>query len=269
MRLHPSAFGSGSFGPSLLFFDSDDGGSGGGSDDSTISLDEHKKLLKEAEDRFNANAAKQRRSAEASELKLKQQLEELQTQLTEIQDKHSGSGGKDGDAGRIEMLEKKHRDQIAALEKRLNDEAAARQEEQKRRLQVERDKMLSEALNGQCLDQTGGVRYFMPQIEYDDDSQAWMFRTKNGNLVSIAEGVAAEMPDWLKPASVRGGSGSGNGSPKLAERKTAVDAAEKALKEAQAAVSMDRGSVRSMKSYRDAKAQLDKAKRELAEASKR
>lgn len=120
--------------------------------------------------------------------------------------------------GKLEAQQRKYEGQLEEIKRKLDEAEKGRlAAEQKQRL-VERDTELQQALVASgCVDLVGGQRYFVPQIEWDEDDQKWMFRTKSGHLLSVAEGVEQELPKYMRNSSMATG-GSGTGSSKDKKR---------------------------------------------------
>jgi len=167
------------------------------------------------QDEVNKLMAKERKSMER---KLQEQNESTQKQIVELQQKMSQPPEpkpSDTDVkGQLELMEKKHKREQEALEEKLVQTNSALAQEKKKRLETERDKELGDALQTVgCVDMTMGRRFFLPDIEYDEDESRWMYRTASGNLISIIDGVQENMPNYLKPPAMQGGgSGSARGA---------------------------------------------------------
>lgn len=134
--------------------------------------------------------------------------------------------------GQLKILERKFEGQLGGLKTELESERKKGAEERKRRLELERDRELDKALTDQnCIDLEAGRRYFLPQIDYDETDATWMFNLKAGGSVRIAQGVEAELPSYLKAATInRGGSGvTGMGRSKKADLQTQLESARKEL----------------------------------------
>ena len=114
------------------------------------------------------------------------------------------------------------------MEQARNDAAEARkiaEDERKKRRNVERDRALDSALTlAGVADKAKDYAksHFEKKIIWDDVDDAWVYKTKNGNLVDIADGVGEEMPDMFKrPAVSRGGAGTPSGLPPTRARLSA------------------------------------------------
>jgi len=107
-------------------------------------------------------------------------------------------------------MQEKYRRQLKKLGLALEEEKKKRLDSEEKRLYQLRDQSLTEALTkSDCVDLTGGMRYFRDNLQYDEEEGEWKYITDDGVDLSIAEGVKENMPDYLKKSSVgQGGSGS-------------------------------------------------------------
>lgn len=183
----------------------------------------------------DAQAAKLRRSYERKLKEQEQRMEKLEKQLEEVRKAGAPPPPPIEDptvAGQLELIQKKHEREREEMLHKIGLLEQDRDTERKQRRQVERDRQIDDALLLAGVADSAKVaaaRYFLPNIEWDEVDACWMFKTRGGNLVSIAEGVAEEMPDFFKaPRTNRGGAGTTNGTP---PRKAAV---QKELETAQA-----------------------------------
>lgn len=233
--------GFGRYEPKVLFAPDggDNGGGGAGGDDdggtATISKEEHQKEIERLQKKFDNSSAELRRLSQSKEKELKAELEKTTDRLKELEKLTQGDLD-DNDLppkikGKIEVIRDGFNKQYSELKTRFEESQKALEEEHKRRLEVERDRQLSDALQAAgCRDNVGGRRYFVPDIEFDDDSKTWMLRTQQGNLVSIADGVQAGLPDYLKdPATVGGGSGASGGTVKAATSQKQLELLDKEI----------------------------------------
>jgi len=123
----------------------------------------------------------------------------------------------DKNAGELELMQKRHAREMEAAR---NDAAEARkiaESERLKRRNVERDRSLESALTLAGVADKAKVYakdHFEKKIIWDDVDGQWVYKTKLGNLVEIADGVSEEMPDMFKrPAATRGGAGTQTGLP--------------------------------------------------------
>jgi chromosome segregation ATPase len=233
------------YGPQHLNLAPDDGGGGGGNeegdDEPRYSEKEFQAKINEVVQKRLAKSSRELREKDKAIADAKGEIDSLKTQITELQEALAASQGGDKDKmkGEIELLQKQYDRQISALQQSLDQEKQARERAELARKQGERDRLLDEALtSARCLDMKAGRRFFGPQIEWDDLDQKWMFKTEKGNLVEIADGVAEEMPDYLKPPVMgSGGSGSQSGSPRVAAKRAELEKLRKDLESAKRKVS--------------------------------
>ncbi len=208
-----------------LMFDADTGGGGGGGSadddepeggDPSPNPDEKKYSDKDmsAMVEKRLKATKKELKAKADEIAARDsKLADLEAQIAAL--------GKEGDLdaeskkrlGSLELEKKRFEVQIAeqntqikALETKLDDEF-------KRRRQIEKDQVIDAALAKiQCIDPDTGRLIFRDKVAYDEEEECWLFTMRNGNPVDVEAGITAECPDYLKPASMRGGSGTPGGN---------------------------------------------------------
>lgn len=216
-----------------LFFSPDSGGGEGGGTGEGEGGGEEKKFTQADLDRM----IKERlRKAERESKADKDALKTLQAQVAELQDQLKKKDPADplpADVqGQIDLLRRENERKTLDLQNKLEAMEKERNSERQKREEGERDRELSDALSEcGCTDMKMGKRMFMPQIVRDGDS--WMFELSNDKgLVSIAQGVKEELPNYLRPASMQGGgSGSTGGSPKTAAKRKELEDERKKLKE--------------------------------------
>jgi hypothetical protein len=147
---------------------------------------------------------------------LTEQFNQLQGQLTQLlQEKEAKNNPPSDDVqGQINILTERHRREAEQLAAKIEDLTTKLTDQTKRRLETERDKEVTEGLNNAgCTDLKMGKRWAAPQVVYDEVDGRWVFELEKGGVVTIAEGIAEELPDYLKKArSTGGGSGSTTGS---------------------------------------------------------
>jgi len=232
-----------------FFLSPDDGGGSGGGNTPPNDDPPAEKIYTEAEHKEKVEAAIKGRLQKASRelaAKVKEaeasaaRVAELEKEILDLRDLIAkGEGGKPDEKhkGEIELLTKKFEKQVAELEKKLDTEKNARLKAEDQQRLAERNRLLNEALSeAHCKDMKAGLRYFLPQIEWDENEKHWYFRTTSDNVVEIKEGVNEEMPDYWKPASIAGSGNGSGGSPRLAAKRTELDKAKKELEEATAKV---------------------------------
>lgn len=166
---------------------------------------------------------------------LKSKIAELQdqnTDLTEALKQAKENPGKRTD-GEIDLITKQHQREVAALQEKLDKETSARKSAEEAHRQGERNRLLDEALQAAgCKDMKAGRRYFSPQVKWDEIESRFMFETESGGMVEIKDGVADELPDYLRPPAMGGGSGSQGGNPRKAAKRSELQKAEKDLQDA-------------------------------------
>lgn len=182
-----------------------------------------------SQDDINRIMAKERRHFEKKLQEIRDQHEKEMLSLKEKQKEDPPAP--DDLRGQMELMERKHKREVEGLTTRQQELEKTLAAEKQRRLETERDRELSEALSVVgCIDGTAGRRYFLPEIEFDEESTKWMYRTAKGNLVSIADGVAEAMPPYLRPAKLDGGgSGSSKGGSTKATRAKQLEEAKRKL----------------------------------------
>lgn len=222
----------------------DDDGSGEGDGGSSRNDDDEPKYSeKDLRDRIE-NAVKSRLNKANRDLRLKdhdiQKLQDENSKLKERLDeaeatiKSYAENPDKRNEGEIDNLTKKFERETAALRAELEQEKKARETAEKARRDSLRDRMLDEALVAVgCKDMRAGRRIFLPQIKWDEVDQNFMFEKENGTMVEIRDGVEEEMPDYLKPPAMRGGSGSEPMNAKQRARRTELDKQERDLADLQ------------------------------------
>ena len=197
--------------------DGGDGGGGSGGDPNAAPTDDKKFSQADVDSAIDKRLARQKKEHEKNVQAIQEQLAALAAKNQELEQKLTPPNPEPPKdmAGQIELISAKHEREMAGVRSQLEEFKRTAETEKQRRLETERDKLLHEALaQAQCRDITCGYRYFLHQIQYDDVDKQWVMKTKKDNIVSIADGVAEELPDYLKPSvMMTGGSGSNGGSP--------------------------------------------------------
>lgn len=235
----------GMFGVQKFCFAPDDGGGTGGGtatleddadeldDDSGSGRKEKKYSDEEVEGMITTRVKRATREAVAKDKK----IAELEAKLKELGDKiesaaatgGGGEGTSDEDLrkqqGHWELLKAKLDAQIRELKEKLEVAEKDAAKSHKDRLNLQRDLEIDKALSAvQCIDIDNGRILVREKVKYDEAEGEWYFETRNGNMVTVKEGVDSELPDYLRPASMRqGGSGSTGGSPKSAALRKKLD----------------------------------------------
>ena len=248
---NPSYFGT------FLIPDAGDGtgGEGGGTavedEEEThkgFSQAEVDKIVQDRLNKLNRELKKKEQAEKAQQAK----LAELEAKIQVLSEPAPGTG-EDIDAktlqGKLEIQKQRFERDMAALNQKVTEYDKARQVAEERQRTVERDTELQQALiSAGCLPDAivAGMRYFTPALVLEDDR--WMFTTKGNNILTIAEGVAEELPKYMKAPTMLGG-GSGTGSSKDAKRiavQNQLKEAEDKLKVAEQRVKTERASVSSL-----------------------
>lgn len=182
-----------------------------------------------SQDDVNRIMAENKRSLQAENVglkdeigKLSKQWEEFQTMLAEVAGSDTGSddAGSDDDfktasaedevTKRLAWLQKKHQQEIDSLRSTIESEKKLRLDAESRRLITERDAQLQEALaSNDVVSIEGGMKFFRDNLFHDEEAGQWKYRAKDGLTFNIKDGISEELPDWLKkPSTSKGGSGS-------------------------------------------------------------
>lgn len=193
-----------------------------------------------------SDMAQMRRKYEREMLKRDKELEEQKRKIEELTSKVSGNSNPEPstpstEGGKVELLEKRIRDQQTKYEEQL---AQVNAEKEKVLLELRnsnKNHQLQQALNGKVVDMTGAIRYFRDNIVWDELEERHFYKTSKGNLTEIKDGIEAEMPDWLRLSKAnQGGSGSGGSTPRgKVQHQRDLEAAKKKLEELQVAARKD------------------------------
>lgn len=138
------------------------------------------------------------------------------------------------EAGKLEVLEKRWGREKEDYERKLGELTKLVESEKSRAMSLERDRQLDEALNavqGGVVDRLAAVRYFLPQIEWDPIDNAWIFKTKKGNVLTIMDGVNEECPSWLRGSTLKPGAGTHQGNTPPARTRLSKELEEAVKKE--------------------------------------
>lgn len=191
------------------------------------------------QDQLNGILADHKRTLQAENAALKEQIGQLSTQWSEFQamlsnmvgeeegseneeEVSSSAEGEDEVNKRLAWLQKKHEQEIAALRGTVEQEKKLRLDAEERRKLTERDSVLADALvSNDVVSLEGGMKYFRDNLYYDDTTGKWKYRAKDGLTFDVGEGIREEMPSWLKkPSNVGGGSGSASALSNAMEAKS-------------------------------------------------
>lgn len=197
-------------------------------------VDKQMAALRKTEQRKAQKAAKKR------ETELLGEIESLKTQMLKSLGAHSDASADDSDDVdenpapakskklpeweiALRKLERKSERELKAKEDKLASLEAQLEKEKATRRDLLRSKLLDDALDaaGGVVDRKLALRYFSPQVVWDEDTEEWLYKTDSGDLTDISDGVILEMPEHLKPSKLRAG-GSGTNKTKPAVSRSAV-----------------------------------------------
>lgn len=213
----------------LLAPDDGSGGSGGSGDETFT-----KQQLEQIVQGRVAKLAQENADLKKSQADQAQKLAELEAKISSPPNPPPHTPPGDDDIkGRMKLIENQHKSELEAIKNKLDAETKKREAAEKRRKEVERDSQVTAALQaaGCRADALSlGASHFTHQVELNEDEDKWFFRLKDGaGTVSIADGIKAELPDFLKePSITAGGSGSRSGT-KNEGKKTQLQAAKDKL----------------------------------------
>ncbi len=136
--------------------------------------------------------------------------------------------------GKVEILQRRHERTIQELNERIAAQEAAVEAERQKRMDLQRDKLLDDALSNAGVaskNLKAARRFFLPDIVFDELDAKWMFQSPSGSLSDIEDAVQEYLPDSLKPSKIaRGGAGTQGGIPARAARaQRSLDEAKQAL----------------------------------------
>lgn len=211
--------------------DGGDGSGAGGSEGGTAVADDddsgedEKKFSQKDLDKLLQDRLARANKETKQELKKKEQAHaELLKKLEALEAKFAGLGGKDDTAGddgnldlktiqgRLEKQKERHDLELAQLKAKVEEAEKGRLAAIEKQRLVERDTEIRQALLAAgCLPtaMVAAERYFIPSVVWDEDDNAWLFKTSGDNSLTIAEGIAAELPPYFRAATItNGGSGS-------------------------------------------------------------
>ena len=153
----------------------------------------------------------------------------------------------------------KTRKTLEDLTKQAGEERERRERAESSRLETLRDSVLNQALvKANCIDPEAGVLLLRDRVTYDAKLGRHTYTTKDGEPLTVSDGVIKEMPSYLKrAASETGGSGSGSGHSVSDQELTGLEAT---AKQAEAAARQRPNDMRAMGEYQRAKRALNDAK---------
>ncbi len=184
------------------------------------------------------------RMRKANDRKLREMEASHKKQIEEIKAQISSSAPPAPNAseeGQLEIQQRRYERQLEDMRAQVEALQANTENERKLRMNLQRDRLVDDALAGAGVTEKNvkaARRYFMPDIEFDELDQAWMFKNEKGNLLSISDAVSEYLPDSLKPSKIaRGGAGTQGGVPQRAQRaQRGLDEAKKELSDLQAKI---------------------------------
>lgn len=127
--------------------------------------------------------------------------------------------------GQLELQQKKHDRELEAFRKEIDELKTVAQDEKRKRMDTELKKLIQDALSKSgCRDLLAGERYFLPQIQWDEVENQYIFNTKKGSVLSIEDGIQDELPDYMRsPAMQGGGSGARSGGTRNSEKRRMLE----------------------------------------------
>jgi len=207
------------------------------------------------------------RELEASHTK---QLAEIKAQLAARPNAPAPNAAEEG---QLEIQQRRHERDMQEMRAQVEALQANSENERKLRMSLERDRLVDDALASAGVTEKNvkaARRYFMPDIEFDDLDQAWMFKNEKGNLLSIHDAVQEYLPDSLKPSKIaRGGAGTQGGVPaRQASAQRGLDEAKKELAQIEAQVSKRPNDNGLLTQYTRKKQQVRQLESDLKSATK-
>lgn len=222
----------GKFYPFIAGGDGTGEGSGDGEgNDKKGSGDSEKKESLFTQEQVNQMMASHKKGLQAAAVSNDKKIAELTSQLSDMKDLISKYAPKDPELKnpdddpdakltdieladkRLEYERKKNKAALEASEKKALEITKKLEETEQRRLSAEKDRFLDEALvKARCLDNKMGKRMFREQMEYDPESNEWYFMSLEGVRMTPEEGIENDLPDYLRRAQSK--TGSGGKSPK-------------------------------------------------------
>lgn len=195
-----------------VFYNEDDGGGDGGK---TFTKEEVEQMIQGRLAKTKADHAALQAALEREKQTNSTKLAELQAQLEELKTPAPPEVKPDDVEGRLKLEQSKHAKQIEELNKSLQALTKEKELERSKRMKSERDRELILALReAGCRNdaEAVGLNHFVNRLSWDEADERWIYTLEKGGTVSVKEGVAEELPDYLKePTMQRGGSGSSSG----------------------------------------------------------
>lgn len=214
---------------------------GGGSNDKTYTKAELEQIIQgrlasvheKLEEAKNKNAALEAKVGELGNLE--STVSELRSQLDILKGQHKHPEGSNPELeGKMRLMENEHKGAMKQLQDRLERESKARQDAEERRLQVERDGEIRAGLQeagcrADALEM--GLNYFQKRVKFEEDPGRWMYSLMEGGTCKVVEGIAKDLPDYMKdPTLKKGGSGPSSSGATPAKVKQ-LESEEKKLKD--------------------------------------
>lgn len=179
---------------------------GGEKPDRTVVSDEVAQLLKERDRR----EAEMRKKSEKAEKRYKDELEALKKQVEELTNPRKGKEGDDAETLEVKLMlvEQRAKQREEELEAQIAKERQAREAAEAKERENERLRLLSEALDSiGVANKELAKRYFDRSVIFDEVDDRWAYRTQDGKVVALREGIEVELPPELKPSTLRSGAG--------------------------------------------------------------
>lgn len=197
---------------------------------------------------------------------LQKTLTDLEKRLKSLENPPPPPPHDDDIKGQLKLMEQNHQREISSVRDELNSERKKREQAEKAQRELERTNEVDAGLVAAGCRQDAleiGRSYFLHKIERLEDEEKWIFRLKGGGTCSIADGIKAELPDFLKePSHAGGGSGfRSNGSGKAAKQSRLQEEKDKLSQLQQAARS---GRDPDILAYQQQKRVVNSLERELA-----
>lgn len=203
---------------------------GGGSGTEPSDDDVPKFSKKQMEEAINQRIAKMKKDISSKDKKvtdMEGQITELTQQIAALQQSTDADDKKK--LGSLELQKQTLERQNAELNTSVTDLQNKLDAEVKKRRRMERDAEINKGLDAiKCIEEARGdaLISFASRTQWDEDDERWVFSLRNGSTVSIVEGIIAEAPDYIKPASLRGGAGSTTGGSKTGKLGAQIEAAK-------------------------------------------
>lgn len=145
--------------------------------------------------------------------KAKKERDEVVSTLSVNKAKTSADGQEDRNVDavlvRMDLLERRHEQEKTELLLKLEASERSRAEIEKLHKETERKRSLRDAIDMVGVtNRSLAERFFAPQVVEDELDGGWVYKTSDGRIVPIKEGIELEIPSELK-TSILKGSGTG------------------------------------------------------------